>query len=290
MTELIDKRIFNDAQVFETSDIKLGSSKDQILWHCAELDQKLYGEYGDSENEDLKDKELTQMKDDALYLVQIDFESILAQALLRFYQAKGYSTFPEIAKHKGWYVYGGSLWLTKGTLSIDETIFSSYTEIDNFIDFCNHTTEEELIVELEYSQVDLTTLKVLYDHDLQYQERIALLFRELAAKACGYDRLDQFDQYISKIVGNRTLDEKEELNLYLSKLGYGKNLDNPNLYVLPMTSRVRMKFDDVKIQMTYSDSIIDNEKVATSASSTVTNDVLLILTNDTPLEVVKKLN
>lgn len=284
---LLDTNVFDDVQLHDIYEMdEEDELYTEVLVPCIKLDVKRYDHLPKDADEDTIENAISERIDNAMNLAEISIDSVLAKTLLRFYENfDKCSNYPELAEQKGWIYYNHSLWFTSDEISAKSDIFDNEEEANEYFDFINHQTPEELEEELKYSSVDLTTLKLLAEHDLDYQEEITCVFRELASAAAGFKDLEKYGQHVvevakqeGKLNHNGLIEPQGELSIYLEDLGYSDPLDNPYEYVLPCTSQVRRKFDTVKIQYKYS-------------ASTITEDnVLVILTNDAPGEMVDKLS
>lgn len=284
---LLDTNVFDDVQLHDVYGM---DEEDELyteaLIPCIKLDVKRYDHLPEDADEDTIEDAVSERIDNTNDLAEISIDSVLAKTLLRFYEnLDKCSNYPELAEQKGWIYYNNSLWFTSDGISAQDDVFDNDEEANQYFDFINHQTPEELEEELKYSSVDLTTLKILAKHDLDYQEEITCVFRELASAAAGFNDLEKYGQHVVKVAKQEgkfnhsgLIEPQDELNIYLEDLGYSDPMDNPYEYVLPCTSQVRRKFGTVKIQYKYSASVIAED------------NVLVILTNDTPAEMVAKLS
>ena len=287
---LLDTNVFDGVQLH---DIYGMDEEDELyteaLIPCIKLDVKRYDHLPEDADEDTIEDAISERIDNAMNLAEISIDSVLAKTLLRFYEnLDKCSNYPELAEQKGWIYFNKSLWFTSDGISAQDDVFDNDKEANQYFDFINHQTPEELEEELRHSSVDLTTMKVLAMHDLQYQDDIMWVFRRMAYLRSGFSNIDLFDAHVVRAVEKqgkvkhaaRVIEPQDELDFYLEELGYG-SYDDPNVYVLPCTSQVRRKFDTVKIKMKYDrwpgEAIIDD-------------GLLIILTNDTPAEMLAKLS
>lgn len=285
---MLDSNIFEDIQLHKVHGMdKESDLYTKVLIPYIQLDVKRRDHFPKDADKECIKNVVSERVENTLNLVEISINSVLGKTLLRFYiNLDKCSDYPELAEYKGWLYYNDSLWFTSNGVSARDDIFNSKVEADEYLDFINHQTSEELEEELKYSCTDLTTLKTLAMHDTQYQDDIMWMFRELAFLASGFDNIDSYDFHVVETVKKksksnltpRVIDPQDELNFYLEELGYDDPLDDPRVYVLPRTSQVRRKFDKwFKIEHKYSAKAIGDDSV------------LIILTNDTPMEIINKL-
>lgn len=285
---LLDGNIFDDVQLHDVFGMDEESDLyNEVLVPCIKLDVKRYDHLPEDTDEDTIENAISERIDNTMNLAEISIDSVLAKTLLRFNEnLDKCSNYPELAEQKGWIYYDNSLWFTSDGISAQDDIFDNDEEANQYFDFINHQTPEELEEELKYSSVDLTTLKVLAMRDLQYQDDIMWVFRRMAFLRSSYSNIDMYNAHVVRAVEKqdkvkhigRVIDPRDELNFYLEELGYD-SYDDPNVYVLPCISQVRRKFDTAKIKMKYDrpgEAIIDD-------------GLLIILTNDTPAEMLAKL-
>lgn len=288
---LLDGNVFDDIQLHDVYGMdEEDELYTEVLVPCIKLDVKRYDHLPEDADEDTVENAISERIDNTMNLAEISIDSVLAKTLLRFYEnLDKCSNYPELAEQKGWIYYNNSLWFTSDGISAQDDIFDNDEEANEYFDFINHQTLEELEEELKYSKFDLTTLKVLAKHDLQYQDDIMWMFREMAFLKSGFDNIDSYDFHLVETVKKqsktwvrgigRVIDPQDEVNFYLKELGYGP-YDDPYVYVLPCTSQVRRKFGTVKIKMKYD-----------GLGETIGDDgALVILTNDTPAEMIAKLS
>lgn len=288
---LLDGNIFDDVQLHDVYGMDEESDLyNEVLVPCIKLDVKRYDHLPKDADENTIEAAVSERIDNAMNLAEISIDSVLAKTLLRFYEnLDKCSNYPELAEQKGWVYYDNSLWFTSDGISAQDDVFDNDEEANQYFDFINHQTPEELEEELRHSSVDLTTMKVLAMHDLQYQDDIMGVFRRMALRS-GFSNIDRYDAHVVEAVRKqskatvkhigRVIDPRNELNFYLEELGYDST-DDPYVYVLPCTSQVRRKYGTAKIKMKYDQwpggAIIDGS-------------LLTILTDDTVPEMLAKLS